>query len=150
MFLLLVAAVCISMASAGNFQTDFNCTGKPNGLAWWGCKAYGTCNNDEHIQTDCVNGTAYSQGTQDCVQENQADWPCNRVVSCAELNNTVHRLPEYESQGGYPPCRFYYTCNYGHYAGHQICGEGLVYSEGAQNCLTPEFVPSPCGTLDAL
>ncbi|XP_071092829.1 uncharacterized protein [Haliotis cracherodii] len=150
MYLLLIAATCLAVASAGNFPTDFNCTGLQNGLAWWGCRSYGRCDNGEHDQTDCVNGTAYDQLDGICVPEDSAAWPCNRVADCTALNSTVHRIPELDSQGEFEPCRFYYTCNYGNYAGHQMCGQGLVYSEEAQNCLTPEFVPPPCGTLNAL
>ncbi|KAK6192612.1 hypothetical protein SNE40_004056 [Patella caerulea] len=144
----ILTVLLAGMANGQNKPDPFDCSGLQEGVVWWGCRAFGECRGGEHIQTDCPDGMAYNQQSG-CTEVNNAPPPCNfdRTNECQNLGEIILRKPEQDS-GSDPPCTYFYTCNYGYFAGHQKCPSGLVYYEEEQGCRDPTTIPPPCGTLN--
>nr|WCD68881.1 chitin-binding protein [Cellana toreuma] len=145
MFWWILAAAIASVSCGGLRAPEFNCSGI-EGLAWWACKSYGECRGGSHVQNDCPDGTAFDQQFS-CVDVNSAPFPCNldRTAECENIGAMVTSIAEQDQGGQDPPCSFFYTCNNGHFVGHQKCPSGLVFDEDKQICGDPANVPSPCG-----
>ena len=43
-----------------------DCTGKPDGVYEWGCKAYTMCISERPVTIECTNGTVYNHLKEHC------------------------------------------------------------------------------------
>ncbi|ESP00997.1 hypothetical protein LOTGIDRAFT_238408 [Lottia gigantea] len=117
--------------NSGNGYKGFNCSSIGNGIAWWACRSYGECRNNIHYQYDCKDGEAFSSRTLGCVSLSRAEFPCNQdhTRQCQLLDDAVYAYAEQQSDSQHPPCSSFYTCLYGHFAGHQWCPGDSLFDE---------------------
>ncbi|CAH1801657.1 unnamed protein product [Owenia fusiformis] len=123
-----------------NAQT--NCTGSPDRLITYGCRAFTACKNETFFDIECPPGQVVDTERILCDDPENVPPPCGGSRNCTGRED-----------GGYPDyfnnCTSFYTCQNGVNRGTSFCPGGLVYDDDRDLCDRPNNVCEPCGNLPA-
>ncbi|CAH1801660.1 unnamed protein product [Owenia fusiformis] len=138
---LVIISILTCLLKLTNAQT--NCTGSPDRLITYGCRAFTACKNEKYVNVECPPGQVVDVERILCDKPENVPPPCGLSMNCTGRED-----------GGYPDystnCTSFYTCLNGVNRGTGFCAGGLVYDDLRDLCDRRENVCEPCGTLPAV
>ncbi|CAH1801659.1 unnamed protein product [Owenia fusiformis] len=119
-----------------------NCTGSPDRLITYGCRAFTACKNETYVNVECPPGQVVDTERILCDDPENVPPPCGGNRNCTERED-----------GGYPDyftnCTSFYICLNGVNRGTGFCPGDLVYDDDRDLCDRPDNVCEPCGNKPA-
>ncbi|XP_029651701.1 chitin-binding domain protein cbd-1-like [Octopus sinensis] len=137
--LTLIAANLIVLQQSTATDVGVDCSTVPDGYYEISCKSFVQCKNGKKYQHYCKGNTVLDKRDMKCKDPDDVPKPCGEYRDCSKRKDG--RYPDLDNK-----CKSYFTCENGHFMGHNLCPAGLVFSKKLQLCDWPYNVKPPCGT----